>query len=272
VTALTQIDFDFVKSLIQRKAAIEIDETKRYLAETRLNALAREAGLGDVALLLGRVRADPNGRLADQVTEAMTTNETSFFRDGHPFDAMRQIVIPQLLAGTRSIQVWSAACSTGQEPYSLAMAAREVLPANAAMRILASDINTQVLARAATGEFSQLEVNRGLPAPALVRYFRQTPDLRWQITPELRRMVEFRQINLAAPWPALGPFDIVLLRNALIYLDNATKRSIFERLRRVMRPGAHLFLGTGEAPIPEGVFERVTVGRTVCYRAPSGRN
>lgn len=273
MTALNHHDFEFVKTFLQRRASIEIDGSKQYLAETRLTALARDAGVADVAVLVNKVRAEPNGRLAELLTEAMTTNETSFFRDIHPFEAVRGTLLPQLYKGTtRSVALWSAACSTGQEPYSLAMILRETLPAGFSATVLATDLNNQVLARASSGQFSQLEVNRGLPAPALIRHFRQCPDARWITVPEVRNLVNFRQLNLATPWPVLGPFDIVFLRNALIYLDAATRRVIFERLRKVMRPGGHLFLGTGEAPIPENSFERVTIGRTVCYRNPDPRS
>lgn len=275
MTQLLATDFEFIKTFLLRRAAIEIDASKQYLVETRLCALARDSGAGDVGTLVNRVRAEPNSKLAELLTEAMTTNETSFFRDNHPFEALRTVIIPRLFtdnASSRTISIWSAACSTGQEPYSLAIVLRETLPAGWSGRVLGTDINTQVIAKATSGAYTQLEVNRGLGAATLVRHFRQAPELRWTVAPEVRSMVEFRQLNLATSWPLLGPFDVVFLRNALIYLDAPTRRLIFERLRRVMRPGAYLFLGTGEAPIPEGAFDRANVGRTVCYRLPGGRS
>lgn len=269
---LAQVEFEFVRALLLRRASIEIDESKRYLVETRLTALARDTGIGDALALVNRVRSEPAGKLADRLIESMTTNETSFFRDLHPFEAVRTVILPRLVAERREeVRVWSAACSTGQEAYSLAIVLREGLPAGMRWSVTGTDINSQVVARAAEATYSQLEVNRGLPAATLVRHFRQSPQLKWTPSPEIRLNCSFRQLNLGASWPTMGPFDIVFLRNALIYLDAATRRLIFERLRRVLTPNGHLFLGTGETPT-EGTFERATVGRSVCYRLPGARN
>lgn len=264
---LSPESFAFVADLVRRRSAIQLAEGKEYLVESRLLPLAREASLDVDAYVDGlRRRADPGE--ATRVVEAMTTNETSWFRDGLPYVALRESELPRLVEARRSsgrLSVWSAACSTGQEPYSLAMTMADVLPAGMTGRILATDLSEQVLARARAGRYSQLEVNRGMPAGMLVSHMRRV-GTEWEVDDTVRGMVEFRAHNLLDPAPA-GPFDVVLLRNVLIYFDLPTKAAILERVRRVLRPDGVLVLGAAETTlgIHEG-FERLSVRRTSVYR------
>jgi len=260
--------FAYVADLVRRSSAIRLDAGKEYLVESRLAPLARTAGVPDVDAYVTRVRRSRDVRAHDEVVEAMTTNETSWFRDVGPFAALRERILPNWTAsavpGSR-LRVWSAACSTGQEPYSIAMVLADSAVRGAS--ILATDLSTQVLERARQGTYTQLEVNRGLPAPMLVRHLTRE-GAGWQVADELRRAVTFQRHNLLDPAPRGGPFDVVFLRNVLIYFDLEDRRGVLERVHRVLRPGGWLLLGAAETPV--GVhdgFERVVVGRTTAYRA-----
>ena len=251
--AIADCDFDYVRWLVQSRAAIVLEDSKKYLVETRLLGLARKEGYACVASLVSELRLRPRSDLFRKVVETMCNNETMFFRDIHPFEALRQHIIPALIAKRkeeRSLCFWSAACSSGQEPYSVAMLLREHFPQLASwqVRIVATDLSSEILARARLGRYSQLEVNRGLPAPYLVRYFERT-GLEWQISSDIRRMVEFREMNLASPWAAAPSVDVVFLRNVMIYFNPDTKREILGRLRRQMRPDGYLFLGAAETTL-----------------------
>ncbi|MDM7830572.1 CheR family methyltransferase [Cellulomonas edaphi] len=259
--------FAFVADLVRRRSAIQLTPGKEYLVESRLLPLAREAGLGLEAYVTRlRTRALPAD--VDAVVEAMTTNETSWFRDGAPYQALREDELPRLVAargGIGRLRVWSAACSTGQEPYSVAMTMLDHLPPGMTSEIVATDLSEQVLTRARTGRYSQLEVNRGLPAPLLVRHLVRA-GTEWELSAAVRQMVSFRAHNLLDV-PPPGPFDVVLLRNVLIYFDLATKRAILDRVLRVIKPDGVLLLGAAETTlgVHEG-WERATVGRTSVYR------
>jgi chemotaxis protein methyltransferase CheR len=270
-TAISDSDFSYVRDLVLDRSAIVLEANKAYLAESRLISVARAQGMSSLAELVARLRSEQFGGLHTKVVEAMTTNETTFFRDSHPFEALRTTVLPELIerrGGTRSLQVWSAACSTGQEPYSLAMLLREHFPAlrSWAVRILATDLSTEVLARASAGKFSQLEVNRGLPANYLVKYL-QKQGVSWQVADDLRTMIDFRQMNLAATWPSVPMMDVVFIRNVLIYFDADMKRTILGKIRNVLRPDGYLFLGGAETTINlDDAFERVQLDKASCYR------
>jgi chemotaxis protein methyltransferase CheR len=272
---LTPANFDFVRMLVRQRAAIVLAPDKAYLAETRLSSLAWQEGLSSVDHLLARLRSGPDDGLQRKVVEAMTTNETSFFRDLHPFEALRQTVLPELVQrrpAAVGLHLWSAACASGQEPYSLAMLVHEHFPTLAAgrLRIIASDLSTEMLDRARQGVYSQMEVNRGLPARLLVKYF-QKHGQDWQIKDDVRRLVEFRPINLVGAWPALPALDVVLLRNVLIYFDVATKKQILGKVRQLLRPDGCLILGGAETTINlDDAFERVTAGRSGYYRLRQG--
>lgn len=267
--SLTAEEFDYVKALVFKGAAIVLESDKSYLVESRLAPLASRMGLPTTSDLVAHLRSGPFNGLHKKVIEAMTTNETFFFRDVQPFEALRRVVLPELDAKrTRPLFIWCAACSTGQEPYSIAMLVREHFPALAdkGLRILASDISDEVLQRARAGTFSQIEIGRGLSVPYLFKYFdRHGSD--WRVNSAIRALVEFRQINLVEPWPALPLIDIIFLRNVLIYFDVATKRTILANVRRVMHASGYIFLGGSETTFRlDDCFERVDFDRANCYR------
>ncbi len=243
-------NFKYVCELVHRRAAILIETGKEYLVDARLAPIARAHGLPSVDALVAKLRADEKGPLSLEVIEAMTTNETSFFRDIHPFETLRTAVLPPLIrarAATRSIRIWCAAASTGQEPYSIAMTIREHFPELATwnVQIIATDINATVLARARTGVFRQLEVNRGLPASLLVKHFEKN-GADWQIKANIRQMVSFQELNLLDRWPLFTQQDIIFMRNVLIYFDIPTKRELLRRVRESLRDDGYFFLGGAE--------------------------
>jgi len=242
--------FNYVRQLVRDHAAIVLEDGKQYLVDNRLSLLARREGMESAQEVIDRLRAAPDGALQRKVIEAMTTTETLFFRDGKPYQALRHTILPELQrmrAGERRLQIWSGACSSGQEPYSVGMLVREYFPALTSwdLRMVATDISTEMLARSRSGRYSQLEVSRGLPSAFLAKYFDRV-ESEWQIRSELRRMVEFRELNLAAPWGALPPADLIMLRNVLIYFDVEIKRAVLAKVRKVLRPGGFLMLGTAE--------------------------
>jgi chemotaxis protein methyltransferase CheR len=268
---IQETDFRFVRDLVLDRSAIVLEAGKEYLVEARLAPIARESGLGTIAGVVEALRRAPRGPLATAVVEAMTTNETSFFRDIHPFESLKNSVIPELLvrnAKERTIHIWSGACSTGQEPYTIAMTLRESFPQleNWTVRIVCTDLAEHVLARARAGRYRQLEVNRGLPAHLLAKYFTRH-GMEWEVVPELKRWTEFRALNLIGDWGLLPRFDVVFLRNVLIYFDIETKRKILARIRRQMKPDGWLFLGGAETTLNiDESFRRVTVERGHAYQ------
>lgn len=270
---LTNVNFKHVAALLARESAITLEAGKEYLVETRLAPLALRHGLAGVNELVDRLRASEPAltELHLEVVDALTTNETLFFRDIHPWDALRKHVIPKLRearASTRTITVWSAACSTGQEPYSLAMLLAEHFPdlAGWSIRIIGTDISPTVLKRAQSGVFQQLEINRGLPALYLVRHFRQE-GRNWILSDAIRRRVEFRTLNLARHWAGLPRCDLVFMRNVMIYFDTETRRSILRQLRHVLTPDGYLLLGTAETAVNlDNAFSAVTFDRATFFQ------
>jgi chemotaxis protein methyltransferase CheR len=277
-TPVVDPDHTFIRELVRARSAIVLEPGKAYLIESRLAPVARSEGLGTLRDLVIRLRAGIDEPLQRKVVEALTTNETSFFRDHHPFEALRQQILPELFrsrSATRMLNLWSAACSTGQEAYSIAIAIREYLAEHAGdlgegwrVRILATDLATRVLARARAGAFTQLEINRGLPAAFAVKYFRRE-GTEWIAHDSIRQMIDFREMNLAAPWPSMPPMDVVFLRNVLIYFATDTKKEILGKVRRVLRPDGVLFLGTAETTLNlDEAFERVRLDKVGgCYQA-----
>jgi chemotaxis protein methyltransferase CheR len=271
---LPATSFDWVRQLVHRESAIVLQPGKEYLVEARLLPIARKLGLDDVAKLVDQVRSRPTPEGTRSIVEALTTNETSWFRDGDPFTALTSTVLPALTAArgpNERLQIWSAACSSGQEAYTIAMLLQDALP-NAATRvsITATDISREMVERTRAGRFSQLEVNRGLPAPMLVRHFSRA-GTEWEVSPGLRRMVTASECNLATSFPRMGPFDVVYLRNVLIYFDLSTKQAILRRVRDVMRPDGWLFLGAAETTLGvDDSWERVVIGRSSAYRPLKG--
>jgi chemotaxis protein methyltransferase CheR len=253
-----------------------LEDGKGYLVQARLDSLARRLGLGSLAELVADLRrAGPRDPLREQVVEAMTTNETSFFRDVHPFDTLRTSVLPDLIsrrAKEKTLRIWCGAASTGQEPYTLAMLLKEHFAGPLAgwdVKLLATDLSTEVLDRARTGRYAQIEVNRGLPVSYLVKYFTRDGS-EWVLADAVRRMVEYRTLNLIEGWPPMHPPDLVMMRNVLIYFDLPTKQKILAGVRRVMRPDGYLFLGGSETTVNiDPQFARHEVGKSVCYRLAS---
>jgi chemotaxis protein methyltransferase CheR len=269
---MTPVDIDYVRTLVKEQSAIVLEQAKAYLIESRLEPVARKAGAANAHDLVSQLRAKPYSKLHHQVVEAMTTNETSWFRDIAPFAALRDHLLPELIAHhatDRRITIWSAASSTGQEIYSIAMLLADHFPqlrSGWQVKLLASDLSEEVVDRAKSGKFTPLEVNRGLPAPMLVKHFERVGSL-WQVKPELRNQVSFGVVNLIKPWPQMPPLDIVMLRNVMIYFDVETKKQILANVRRVLRPGGHLFLGNAETTLNlDERFERVQYGKATCYR------
>jgi chemotaxis protein methyltransferase CheR len=260
----------FVRDLVYDRSAIVLDESKQYLIESRLDPIVRARKLSSIDSLIAQAREGAKD-LQTELVEAITTNETFFFRDLAPFEALREKVLPGLFtarASRRALSIWSAACSTGQEPYSLAMLLREQFPAEAGwpVRIVATDLSRPTLERAKAGRYRQIEVNRGLPAALLVKYFKRE-GAEWVISPELRTPIEFRLLNLIDPWPpGLRP-DVVFLRNILIYFDVGTKRTLLERVRRIIPRDGALFLGAAETTLSiDDGWERVAFKNCSYYR------
>jgi chemotaxis protein methyltransferase CheR len=269
---LSAADFSFVSALVRREAAIVLAPGKEYLVEARLIPVARQVGAASVAEFLADMQRRPSADNQRRIIDALTTNETSWFRDREPFTALTDVVLPELVRsrGTnRKVRLWSAASSSGQEAYSLAITLQENLPAGWAYEIMGSDISTEMIKRAETAEYSQVEVNRGLPAAQLVQYFERA-GAHWRITPGLRRNVSFKLMNLTAPLPPMPQFDVIFLRNVLIYFDVATKKTVLRNVARLLRPDGWLFLGAAETTIGiDDNYERVAAGRTSAYRVRS---
>ncbi|MBI5387503.1 MAG: protein-glutamate O-methyltransferase CheR [Verrucomicrobia bacterium] len=270
--ALSRNDFEYVRELLRTECAIVLEPGKEYLVESRLCPLAQRLGLGTLDALIAKLRREPVNGVHRQVIDAMTTNETLFFRDLHPFETLKKTIVPELLqrrAPARTLRIWCGACSTGQEPYSIALLLRDNFPQLFGWRLqlLATDLCRDVLERARTGRYNQLEMNRGLPASMLVKHFAKVSADQWQLREEVRSMVEFQEMNLARAFPPMPSFDLVFLRNVMIYFDTETKRAILARIRRVLAPDGYLFLGCAETTLNlDDSYETVTLGKTMCYR------
>jgi chemotaxis protein methyltransferase CheR len=246
---ISPTSFAYVSDLVRRETAMLYDTGKEYLVEARLLPLARAAGCADVDAYVLRLRSDAGERV--KALDALTINETSWFRDNAPYQAFTETMLPAVLAArahVRHVSIWSAACSSGQEAYSLAMLLDQHLPAGWTAHILATDVSTQMLERVEAGRYSQVEVNRGLPATSLVKYFSRVGS-EWEVSADLKRMVRTQHLNLAAPFPLLPTFDIVFLRNVLIYFDLETKRDILGRVHRTVAPDGFLLLGSSETTL-----------------------
>jgi chemotaxis protein methyltransferase CheR len=270
--SISKLDFEYISWLAFHLAALVIEPGKEYLVETRLGPLAERAGFASLTDYIARLRTETkiNG-VHHRTIEALTTNETFFFRDFHPFEALRRSILPAVIAqrcAARRLTIWSAACSSGQEPYSLAMLLREHYPELAngwEVSILATDFAQTVLEQARRGCYSQFEVNRGLPATYLVKYFTQRAD-GWHVNDDLKRGIEFRPMNLAEPWPMLPPFDLVFLRNVMIYFNVETKKNILKKIKGCLLPHGYLFLGTAETTTNlDPGYQPLTFGKAVVY-------
>jgi chemotaxis protein methyltransferase CheR len=243
-------DYQFISQVLHKSSGLALGDGKEYLVESRLSPLAASMGLTDVDGLVRSLRSTTDGTIVRILCEAMTTNESLFFRDGSPFEALKDVVFPALAKArqaTRKIRIWSAAASTGQEPYSIAMTRELHAPVLAewTVEILATDLSNGVLERARKGIYNQFEVQRGLPIAQLVKFFTQIPE-GWQIIEKLRRQVSFQQLNLLDSFGTLGVFDVIFCRNVLIYFDQPTKAAVLARLTRALAPDGYLFLGGAE--------------------------
>lgn len=251
---MTNEDFDLLCRMLKERSGLVLTRDKAYLLESRLLPVARKRNMKSLDELIVLLRGRPEGELVRDVIEAMTTNKSFFFRDIKPFDQFRNFVIPQLLktrAAKKSMRVWSAACSSGQEPYSIAMILAEEKATRLqgwSIELVATDLSTEILEKAQAGLYSQFEVQRGLPIQLLVKYFKQQGD-RWQIDAAIRGMVKFRCLNLLDDFTPMGHFDVIFCRNVLIYFDQATKTVVLDRVARMLPADGFLYLGGAETVI-----------------------
>jgi len=272
---VTPSDYEYLRKLLKERSGLDLSADKQYLVESRLMPLARKASLSGIPEL---VQAMKSGAVAltSEVVEAMTTNETFFFRDKIPFDHLKETVLPGLIqarAARRSIRIWCAASSTGQEPYSIAMILKEMGSALSGWRteIVATDLSMGVLEKSITGLFSQFEVQRGLPIQMLVKYFTQQGEL-WQLNADIRAMVQHRQLNLLQDFSHLGTFDVIFCRNVLIYFDQDTKIGIFDRLAKMLEADGVLALGAAESVVGISDAFKPYPERRGLYRPNSARS
>ena len=264
-------DFDFISKIVREQSAIVLEKGKEYLVESRLMPLVHQEKLESLENLVKKVKSTPRGTLKDAVIEAMTTNETSFYRDIHPFETLKKEIFPELIEkrkAQKELNIWCGASSSGQEPYSLVMLLKNSFPELNTWRtnFSASDLSNQMLNRCKSGIYSQLEINRGLPAPLMVKYFERI-GTEWQVKEELRKMIQFRIINLSESWPMMPPMDLIMMRNVLIYFDVEMKKNILGRVRKLLRPDGYLFLGAAETTLNlDENFERMPFKQSGCYR------
>lgn len=268
-------DFDFIKQLVKTKIAIQLDG-KEYLIESRLSPVARANGLSDVGELISGLRSGSNRKLTDEVVEAMTTNETSFFRDNHPFDALRTHIIPEFVerSGSGQLTIWNAACSSGQESLSVAMLLNEHFPALATparTKIVATDVSPAMVQRTSEGIYSRFEINRGLPANFAVKYFEQA-GRNWKAKPNVLGLINAKVMNLITPWSGIPKADVVMLRNVLIYFPAEVKSDILTRIRTtVLKPDGYLLLGSSESTSGyDPLFEPKLIGASTVFVPKSG--
>jgi chemotaxis protein methyltransferase CheR len=254
-------DFQFLSDLIKKRSGLALTEDKSYLIESRLTPIARALGLADITQLCGHIRAGAKEDLLVEITEAMTTNESSFFRDIKPYEALKKQVLPMIMeaaGGMHRMRIWSAACSTGQEPYSVAITIEEekAKMAGWSFEIIGTDLAKKVVDKAKQGIYSQFEAQRGLPIQMLVKYFSSLPDTTWQLKDNIRSQVQFKTHNLLEDYTSLGKFDIIFLRNVLIYFDDTTKASITDKMARTLQPHGVLIIGSTESLVdPKGLFK-----------------
>ena len=251
-------DFNYLRDLIKSRSGLALSDDKAYLIESRLMPIARKHMMEGIEFLVKALKAEDTGDLAIEVTEAMTTNESFFFRDVKPFHLFRDVVLPNLLknrAEQKKIRIWCTACSSGQEPYSLAMLLDEMAVKITGwnIEIMATDISTEALNKAQSGTYSQFEVQRGLPVQYLVKYF-EKKEGKWSIQEKLKQQINFKYFNLLDSFTALGKFDVVFCRNILIYFDTETKMQTLDRIANILPNDGYLFLGSTETVI--GVTDR----------------
>lgn len=271
-SSVTAVDFEYLRSFLAQRTAIQITPGQEYLVESRLDKVARQHGLPDVTAVLAKLKGG-NPALAGDVIDAMTTNETSFFRDQHPFDDLVKHIIPDLLSKlgpAEPLTIWCAASSSGQEPYTLAIVLNEHFPdlvRRRKVRIVATDLSSTMVARTKEGRYSQFEVNRGLPAKHMLTYFQQQ-GRDWLVRSDLREMIDARSLNLLEPWTGIPRCDLVLLRNVLIYFPAEVKHKILVRVKeQVLKSSGYLLLGSSETMVGgPAVYQTCKLERATCYR------
>lgn len=252
--SLSQSEFNVFRQFLEDKSGIVLGDNKQYLVTSRLKKLQDDHGIKSLTELMARIQAQPRGALQEQVVDAMTTNETLWFRDIFPFEVMKNKVFPELFSkqpGQR-LRIWSAACSSGQEPYSLSMTVDEYDKANlaqgkAGVQIVATDLSPSMLQACKEGEYDSLAIARGLSPERLKNYFDKTPAGLWKVKPAIKNRVEFRALNLLDSYAGLGKFDVVFCRNVLIYFSAEAKKDILTRIHASLKPGGYLVLGASEA-------------------------
>lgn len=268
---LSAQSFELVRQFVLDNASISLTEDKAYLVETRLSKLAMRENITSLEALVAKLKDPSEKRLQTQMMESMTTNETSFFRDAAAFDALREHVLPEIAArSNKPINIMCAACSSGQEPYSILMLISEHMPhLMPRVKILAVDVSSAMVEQTRAGTYSDLEVNRGLTEAQRARHFDRNAD-RWVVKPALRARLEGRVLNIAKPWPASTPtMDLVFVRNVLIYFDPPTKKRVIAEAHRALGSGGYLILGGSESPLNvDGSFERTRIGRANFFRRP----
>ena len=269
---MTPQDYEYLRKLLKARSGLVLSAEKHYLVESRLLPLARRSGLFNLTGLVAKLKGPDAEALTVEVVEAMTTNESFFFRDKVPFDHFRETVVPALLAArrnTRRIRIWCAAASSGQEPYSLALCLKEMGKELRGWRIeiVGTDLSTEVLEKAKSGIYSQFEVQRGLPVLMLIKYFTQVGEM-WQVAPEIRSMVKYQPLNLLHSFLSLGRFDVVFCRNVLIYFDQATKIDVLERIADVTEHDGFLILGGAETVVGLTARFRPVTDRRGLYCQP----
>ncbi|WP_305986913.1 protein-glutamate O-methyltransferase CheR [Roseibium sp. MMSF_3544] len=250
---MTPSEFEFLKNFLKTRSGLVLSNDKQYLVESRLLPIARSSKLETLSAVIQQLQRGTNRALETDVIEAMTTNESFFFRDKTPFEHFKDTMLPSLMearATRRQLKIWCAAASTGQEPYSLGICLKEYAAKMAGWRtrILGTDLSQEVLEKAKTGLYSQFEVQRGLPIQMLLKYFEQKGDM-WQINPDMRAMIEWKKLNLLESFTHLGEFDIVFCRNVLIYFDQTTKSEILGRLAKTLPDDGYLVLGAAETVV-----------------------
>jgi chemotaxis protein methyltransferase CheR len=273
--AISCVDYGYLRQLVFGVSQNVLDPSRDYLFETRLTRLLRNEGMTRLEELVERLKLSRDQNLEHSIAEAMTINETSFFRDGHPFELLRTDLLPRLIESrrcVRSLRIWSAACSTGQEAYSVAMLIAEHFPLLTGwkIRIEGTDICAEVVERACAGRYRRIEMNRGLPARFMVRYFDHVGE-DWTVKPEIRQICNFRQANLCSPSLPFGRFDdrfdVIFLRNVMLYFSQETRKTLMAGIHRLLAPDGILFLGSTEQPADPSLWTPVLAGGT-CYFRP----
>jgi chemotaxis protein methyltransferase CheR len=272
--SMDSLDFDYLRQLVYLNSAVFIDADKEYLAELHLTNLAEETGFDSIIQFVKHLKTLPFGNLHVQAIESLLNYETTFFRDTYPFEILKELILPKIIKRHQEIiNIWCAASSSGQEPYSIAMLLKEEkMLDTVSLQLIASDISDKILARARQGIYNQVEIRRGLPTTLQKKYFHPIINgSEWQINEDIRNMVDFRKINLLDSWCELPKMDIIFLRNVLIYFETPTKKKILSKIKDLLKPDGYLFLGGGETTINlNDEFERIQFAKGSCYRVGNG--